>query len=320
MAVVHFLKAQLHCTIHLLFKGEWRNWYTRTTQNRVPYGLWVQVPPRPPLFKLDHFDSKLLNIVRKLKTKMTETAYAEQSATAPNKYEDHESSVDFLAKLAASEFGVELGAVTVSNWRQALRTIYEVDNIFDADDPNIKQLAMEELRFIFDGAAQPAGKALSDEARTESFRLKDQISDEQAHNFVTKGLQVISIGQTMRGVESPRELARLTMLEGQMTTTMLLHLVSPEDRAQPGYNDFIRFMRVGSRSGNVLDSILDLKTDHHAGITPIEPSLSNRLLMTWESMPTFLKTVKLLGVLAILKKMPSAAWGIAKDRKRTPDS
>jgi hypothetical protein len=29
-------------------KGEWRNWYTRATQNRVPYGLWVQVPPRPP--------------------------------------------------------------------------------------------------------------------------------------------------------------------------------------------------------------------------------------------------------------------------------
>src|SRR5579862_745863 len=29
-------------------EGEWRNWYTRTTQNRVPQGLWVQVPPRPP--------------------------------------------------------------------------------------------------------------------------------------------------------------------------------------------------------------------------------------------------------------------------------
>ncbi len=28
--------------------GEWRNWYTRTTQNRVPYGLRVRFPPRPP--------------------------------------------------------------------------------------------------------------------------------------------------------------------------------------------------------------------------------------------------------------------------------
>ena len=24
---------------------KWRNWYTRTTQNRVPQGLRVQVPP-----------------------------------------------------------------------------------------------------------------------------------------------------------------------------------------------------------------------------------------------------------------------------------
>ncbi len=31
--------------------GEWRNWYTRTTQNRVPYGLRVRFPPRPPRMK-----------------------------------------------------------------------------------------------------------------------------------------------------------------------------------------------------------------------------------------------------------------------------
>lgn len=43
--------------------GEWRNWYTRTTQNRVPYGLRVRFPPRPPfknrlkesVFKIDAF-------------------------------------------------------------------------------------------------------------------------------------------------------------------------------------------------------------------------------------------------------------------------
>ena len=27
--------------------GEWRNWHTRTTQNRVPKGMWVRLPPRP---------------------------------------------------------------------------------------------------------------------------------------------------------------------------------------------------------------------------------------------------------------------------------
>lgn len=32
--------------------GEWRNWYTRTTQNRVPPGVWVRFPPRPPSFIL----------------------------------------------------------------------------------------------------------------------------------------------------------------------------------------------------------------------------------------------------------------------------
>ena len=26
-------------------KPEWWNWQTRTTQNRVPQGVWVQVPP-----------------------------------------------------------------------------------------------------------------------------------------------------------------------------------------------------------------------------------------------------------------------------------
>ncbi len=28
--------------------AEWRNWQTRTTQNRVPSGVRVQLPPWPP--------------------------------------------------------------------------------------------------------------------------------------------------------------------------------------------------------------------------------------------------------------------------------
>ena len=30
-----------------MLRGEWRNWHTRTTQNRVPQGMWVRLPPRP---------------------------------------------------------------------------------------------------------------------------------------------------------------------------------------------------------------------------------------------------------------------------------
>lgn len=29
--------------------GTWRNWFTRTTQNRIPSGLWVRVPPCPQM-------------------------------------------------------------------------------------------------------------------------------------------------------------------------------------------------------------------------------------------------------------------------------
>ena len=32
-----------------MLRGEWRNWHTRTTQNRVPQGMWVRLPPRPPM-------------------------------------------------------------------------------------------------------------------------------------------------------------------------------------------------------------------------------------------------------------------------------
>ena len=27
----------------------WRNWHTRTAQDRIPNGLWVRVPPGPPI-------------------------------------------------------------------------------------------------------------------------------------------------------------------------------------------------------------------------------------------------------------------------------
>ena len=32
--------------------GRVAEWYTRATQNRVPYGLRVQVPPCPPKYEL----------------------------------------------------------------------------------------------------------------------------------------------------------------------------------------------------------------------------------------------------------------------------
>ncbi len=43
------------------FLGEWRNWYTRTTQNRVPYGVRVRFPPRPPTYYI--FNKKMHNLI-----------------------------------------------------------------------------------------------------------------------------------------------------------------------------------------------------------------------------------------------------------------
>lgn len=41
--------------------GVWRNWYTRTTQNRVPQGLRVRPPPRPPtVFKIKRAHNSLV--------------------------------------------------------------------------------------------------------------------------------------------------------------------------------------------------------------------------------------------------------------------
>ena len=39
--------------------GKWRNWYTRTTQNRVPYGLRVRFPPCPPKIPERYIESLL---------------------------------------------------------------------------------------------------------------------------------------------------------------------------------------------------------------------------------------------------------------------
>ena len=36
----------------LFIIGRVAEWYTRATQNRVPYGLRVQVPPCPPKYEL----------------------------------------------------------------------------------------------------------------------------------------------------------------------------------------------------------------------------------------------------------------------------
>ena len=46
---------------HFVFSvGEWRNWNTRTAQNRIPQGLRVQIPPRPQNLKSVVTDEDIL--------------------------------------------------------------------------------------------------------------------------------------------------------------------------------------------------------------------------------------------------------------------
>jgi hypothetical protein len=245
---------------------------------------------------------------------LVETAHTEAQ------YAAHESSADFLGKLASGEFGVELSDNTLSNWRQALRVILRVDNIFDSDNPTAKEEAVQSLRSIFMDRPELPIRGFDTETLNESLKLRNQIDTDQARNFVTKGLQVISIGQTMRSEESPRELARLTMLEGQMTTTMLVHLIDPQDKGQKNLPDFIRFLRIGSRAANVIDSIADLKTDYQEGISKVQPSFYNRVMIAWEVLPEVKKSISSLGMLAIVKRMPRATQKIIKDRHRKPEN
>ena len=246
----------------------------------------------------------------------------EASPEVKDKYAKHEAAAGFLGRLADSEFGSQFSEKTISNWGQALRVIFEVDNIFDGRDDEAKARAIIALRSFFGSGGNSASVQegdLTPETLQEATKLRAMISDKQAQNFVNTGLQVISVSQSMRSVGSPRELARLTMLEGQMTATMLVHLIEPEDREQPGCNDFIRFLRVASRAANVVDSIADLKTDYSEGVSVVKPTLPNRLIMLWECLPAVKRSVDTLGALAVVRKMPQAAWQVIRDRSRTAE-
>src|SRR3989344_146422 len=55
-------------------KGTWRNWYTRTAQNRIPQGLRVRVSPCPYYQltnKLCRKFSRVVNAKKDGKTKLT---------------------------------------------------------------------------------------------------------------------------------------------------------------------------------------------------------------------------------------------------------
>lgn len=192
-------------------------------------------------------------------------------------------TADLARKIAESKLGVTVPANTMAAWVSLSRTIRAADDFID-NEPS------EEAR---NGIYSKAVNYLSgdtEELEVNNNRVVEEmgylrlhlssVSNEQRATFLRNLRTLLRITEQIKKTEKPADLAKLTMLEGQVTARLFTSFLPEEFSQAKGYENYIIYFTRLARGVNAFDSLVDFSTDYSEGKIRVKPSLVNVTIFT----------------------------------------
>lgn len=185
----------------------------------------------------------------------------------------------FFKDVTRSRLGVEPSHEVISAWSNLSRAVRMADGMLDnTQDKTIRDQISK------DGYSYLAGSNLElsfgEEAyKAEMGELKDflgSVTPAKKDNFLRSLSNLLKVSESLRFVEDPAELAKLTKLEGQITARLFTSLLLENSSEAPEY---VRFLTRIGRVGNLFDTMVDFNDDYKRGQTRIKPSLGGYAVM-----------------------------------------
>jgi len=235
----------------------------------------------------------------------------------------YERAADTIAELAEEITSIPIPEEVLSKWKTLLSAIRIIDDRIDHTADDATRLALTEgiRTYLKSGEVDFTNDTELATAVSNVYALTRSMNEDQQAFFNTLISSILRTTENIRTEETAAQMARLTMLEGQLTAELFLPFLPSEFVQSEQYPKLVKaFTRLG-RAANAFDTFVDLKADYAGQQTRVLPTLRNRLAFleaTVLSGSSLLSDQKLSRVLLTLATR--GVYGTIADSPKDTDS
>lgn len=180
-------------------------------------------------------------------------------------------------------FAVTVSDAVIEGWEETMKALRYVDTAIDGEHDSRKRETLGIAAIDFLSGKRDSFNWADDTLLNESvYGLKDALAnfpEENRLRFIKTLDRLRRVSERVKSTDKRSEYARLTRLEGQLTSRLLTTLVPVEDYAtKENILHFFKYVKKLGRFANSVDSFIDFSRDSQKGEVLVEPSLMNR----WE--------------------------------------
>ena len=186
-----------------------------------------------------------------------------------------------LQRFAEQITGLEVPTETIEKWRTLLSSMRIIDDRLDRIE-NVeerKRVYSHIKSFLQDGAADFSADPPLAAAMSDVRGLLETISDDKRAFFIRTVEMILKTTEDIKLEEKAGSFAKLTRLEGQLTSKLFLPFLPDEYTASDKHPQLVNFFARLGRVGNSIDSLFDLPADYQSGQTRVRPTLLNRAVL-----------------------------------------
>jgi len=182
-----------------------------------------------------------------------------------DKNTEFSGSVRMISEVALS-FGVVLTEQERRDWQTLGRASYIIDQYLDAEkNTPMPDIAAE----LFSDRSIPG---IPEEFRNDCRDWLERQSEERQHEINSQLAEVRLLVEAQAAATSVAEVVRIRRREAELLANILS--LSPEDRSDVVAREkFNTWLKVGMRTGYLLDSLLDIKEDYESGGSALKPGV-----------------------------------------------
>ncbi len=217
-----------------------------------------------------------------------------------------------MKSMVEGKSGLKIPECALHAWRNmfvAMRFVdYYIDNSNDLSSRS--KLGQEVIGFL--SSRDSFSLSLDPRCTAALANLRDDIAllgEDKKKSFLSGVSLALKVGEKKKHAGNPRELTRLTRLEGQITSRLFFHFLPDEFKK----GNFPKWFRTLGRVGSLYDSLVDWEDDYRKQETTIKPSLSNKALAIAQTRNDFWYLLR-YSPLSLWKTPIKSATKFAKDR------
>lgn len=225
-------------------------------------------------------------------------------------------TAEHVRTFTKSALGAEVPISTMETWVSLGRTIRIADDIIDNQPDALARQSIYEgaLGFLNGKFEQlPIQNIILSQEMSSLKSHLNTVTGSQRIAFLRNLKSLLKITERVKNTDDPTTLAKLVMLEGQLTARLFISFLPKDFYALDEYREYLYYFTRLSRGINTFDSIVDFKSDYEQGKTKVKPTVRNITIFTATAIPNALHVIAKTRP-GLLKSFGRGAMTITKDR------